>query len=842
MLNLAKIVKPWKEAGALSASLSLYGFWNERTLLTKSGDLGVVLRATGVDYESLDSGQQEYAVRRIESAMKSFDQGFHIYQYLFKRNRPAIPFAPHDDPIVDMVIGQRRDYFESKRDRLFEIEIFYVILLEGPRSKTGLLAALRRIPSDPQGALRELKAQFSSDQTKVILRKQIESDLEKLHSRAANFCRHLSDIMQVETLGQEQQFTFLRRLLNFDDWRIAGKPQASQFLDFQAVNSDIEAERDHLRIGSHYVRLLTMKESIAETRPMVLDKLLKIPSRFHVVTEWTPLSTAKVRGVIKSKKRHNNATKGSGGSASGDKKEKVAERDELIDESKQEDMEDLGECMKLLGKGHRIGDFSFTVVLHSLDYRTLNRDAGEFTSLFTDNDGVLFAETYNQLNALFATVPGNYAHNLRKLYLLNSNYADLSFLFTIHEGEKWNKHLAAEYLAVLETDNATPYYLNLHNGEVAHTLILGKTGSGKSFLLNFLLLSLQKYRPLCFLFDIGGSFRSLTEILGGAYLNVGQESRDFTINPFSLPPTPQNLQFLFSFFQVLIEGKEKRYPLDTKGERSLWDAVESIYSAPVEQRTVSTLAAIIGHPLSERLHRWTRAGQYGFLFDNVHDTLSFSHFQTFNFAGWGDDSAALEPLLFYILHRASQQITDTEALGTFKLFAIDEAWSFLQNETIRKYIMGAQQTWRKHNAAMVLATQSLKQLEDAGILPTVAEACPTKIFLTNPGMDREVYAEAFHLNDTELDLIAGLLPHGEMLVRKEQGSKKVRLTVDSVSYWIATNNAPDNLKKRDYFARYGVAEGIRRLAQDFPRERDASQAAPPKPKSRTETRSLTLAS
>src|SRR5439155_24708112 len=61
-----------------------------------------------------------------------------------------------------------------------------------------------------------------------------------------------------------------------------------------------------------------------------------------------------------------------------------------------------------------------------------------------------------------------------------SNYADTSFLFTVHPGDTWNGHLDCEYLAVLETDNATPYYLNLHEREVAHTLILGATGSGKT--------------------------------------------------------------------------------------------------------------------------------------------------------------------------------------------------------------------------------------------------------------------------------------------------------------------------------------------------------------------------
>ena len=65
------------------------------------------------------------------------------------------------------------------------------------------------------------------------------------------------------------------------------------------------------------------------------------------------------------------------------------------------------------------------------------------------------------------------------------------------------------------------------------------------------------------------------------------------------------------------------------------------------------------------------------------------------------------------------------------------------------------------------------------MLQIVSESCPTKIFLANPEMDRELYREAFHLNDTELELIAGLVPPGQMLIRKAQSSKKVQLNVDS---------------------------------------------------------------
>ena len=309
MLRLDKIIKPWKESAALNDHVNLYGFWNETVFLTKSGDVSTVLSIPGVDYESLDRSEQEYAVKRLEAALKVFGPGFHVYQYLFKSNRPDIPFATYGDPVVDAAIDQRRRFFDAKRDHLYQVEIFHCILLEGARSKTGVGAALARLFRDPAGAVGELKAQFINDSMKALLRTHIEHDVRRLDQQVQAFVRQLADFMQVEVLHQQGQLAFFRRLLNYDDWRVSGRPQSTQFLDYQVVNSDIEAERDHLRVGDHIVRVLTMKEAITETKPLVLDALLKIPANFYVVTEWTPLPADKARKEVNNRRRHFNMSK-----------------------------------------------------------------------------------------------------------------------------------------------------------------------------------------------------------------------------------------------------------------------------------------------------------------------------------------------------------------------------------------------------------------------------------------------------------------------------------------------------------------------------------------------------
>jgi type IV secretion system protein VirB4 len=81
---------------------------------------------------------------------------------------------------------------------------------------------------------------------------------------------------------------------------------------------------------------------------------------------------------------------------------------------------------------------------------------------------------------------------------------------------------------------------------------------------------------------------------------------------------------------------------------------------------------------------------------------------------------------------------------------LDEAWRFIQHPTLRAYVQDGLKTWRKHNAAMILATQTVDDFASVDLLRTIVESCPTKLLLANPAVDRRHYAELFQLNEMEL--------------------------------------------------------------------------------------------
>src|SRR6266853_2352607 len=812
MLKLKRIFKNYQDTGAFNELVNLYGFIDHSVFLTKTGALGVTLEVRGVDYECLDQAALDQLTKRLESALKLFDENYRVYQYLFKRNNETIPYKLYGNPIVDTAIKNRIAYLGSKADTLFSLSVYYVVLYQGARPTRTLGNALASFPKRPMKALRELRAHFATKGQVVLFDREISNAQAALIQKARSFILQVSDFLAVRMLDKQEAFRVLKKTLNFHPDKLElAKLKYDTFLDYYLPESPVECHRGHLRVDDYYVKVLTLKEPSAQSFPLIFKRLLEVQANYYVVTEWKKEDSGTTRRTIQAKRRHFHNTKRSFYSQVN--MNDAAPQDALLDDSKESQVREVGDGIKEIElHGNYFGHFSLTVVIYDLELAKVDRACAEFYKVFSVHDAQLYEEKYNLLNAFLAAVPGNHVFNLRSLYLLNTNYADFSFLFTLHCGEPRNPHLRQEYLAVLETNHHTPYFLNLHYRDVAHTMILGRTGAGKSFLLNFLITNLQKYDPHTFIFDLGGSFESLTQLFGGSYVRVGLESKGFKINPFSLPPTKENLDFLALFLKVLIQG-QRAGELDPATERDLFHQVENLYAVDPALRTLGVLANTLGHDISSRLAKWTRGGQFGFLFDNAEDTISFSRFQFFDFQRMSQYPELLEPLLFYILHRANAVIADRQTTALFKAFFIDEAWVFLKNPSIQRYVVEALKTWRKHNAAMVLSTQSLDELKRSDILDVIIESCATKIFLANPDMDRDLYRRQFHLNENEVELISTLIPKQQFLIKTPELAKVANLTVDPKSYWLYTNDPFDNLKRKEAFDAHGFEKGLEVLAE-----------------------------
>ena len=156
MIRVGQIAKEYLEAGAMSSLIGLFGFVDEHTFLTKSGDLGVVFRVPGVDAECLDHAERDHIARRFEGAMRSLDERFRLYQYLLKHDHASIPHRHYDNPVVEQAISNRTAFLNTKSEDLYTLDIFFVLMYEGWQRAGASQSKLRALVNRPQSAIPEM--------------------------------------------------------------------------------------------------------------------------------------------------------------------------------------------------------------------------------------------------------------------------------------------------------------------------------------------------------------------------------------------------------------------------------------------------------------------------------------------------------------------------------------------------------------------------------------------------------------------------------------------------------------------------------------------------------------
>jgi type IV secretion/conjugal transfer VirB4 family ATPase len=403
-------------------------------------------------------------------------------------------------------------------------------------------------------------------------------------------------------------------------------------------------------------------------------------------------------------------------------------------------------------------------------------------------------EQWNALEAFLGTLPGIAHAQVRRPMLSSRNFSDFIPTTSVWTG---TMHCPSPLyppdsppLAYVSTARTTPFALNIHVGDVGHTLIAGATGGGKSALMGFLLAQHRRYpgaRQI--VLDVGYSHYTLCAAVEGKHYDLAAEG--LRLCPLAHIDDPMERQWAETWVASLAEARG----LDPRQFREhIYLALEGL-AASGSPRSLSALAMQgLPHELREAILTYTVANSALPILDGERDEIELSDFTCFELQALQDlGPALLRPLLEYLFHAIG-----TACKGQPTILAVEEVWRFLDNPQAAEALNEWLRTMRKRNVAVVFASQSISDLAECKISNALLGSCLTKIYVANP--------EAESPSEMAQYLRAGLTPwQCKMLARatrkrdyyivSPEGRRMIELELGAVSRCFVGVSAHNDIKR-----------------------------------------------
>jgi type IV secretory pathway VirB4 component len=423
------------------------------------------------------------------------------------------------------------------------------------------------------------------------------------------------------------------------------------------------------------------------------------------------------------------------------------------------------------------------------------------------------SETLAQKRIYIGTLPGMAEETKREQECLTLHAADL-----LPVEVPWQGLTSAAIL--LETPSRqmvpfSPFDANLGD---ANMLIMAKSGGGKTFMAQLLLLMLGRTGTQISILERGDSYRPLVELMGGRVIDINLDGNE-TLNPWDLPqgekaPSKEKIAFLKNLTRHMIgdaPGSDttlvdnviseaigrtyKRVGLryanpvptfsDLRDELAQWQDEEKMQRAVDEAK----LAAI-------KLRTWTEKGIYSRLFDRHTNIRTENDWLFFNVEGLGSDPH-LETAMSMLIANAMADRASGKS-GRPSITVLDECWSLLDSPVLAPEVVQLFRTARKRNSSVWGISQTLEDFVGTSTQPRphgpgIVKNANTKLIGQQPG-DMSALENQLHLNDVALSAIKRFSsPHkgryAEMLLvigEKSETTQTVRLVPTPVDYWICT--------------------------------------------------------
>lgn len=775
-------------------------------LQTKTGKLFSVLELETQDPECQEVSTRDRKARVWEKALRCLPPSCRLRIYQIKEEAPAIVIrSSYPNEAAAWLHQAHHHAVEKRAGELHHIRTVVVVELN--------------LHSEKQptsfGVVRWWRSRFSQTALTKELEVQLTKDCQTLRSLITSFTELCGEDFPLRVLPPGEAYVLLQQLHNpAVDHRLEGGHVVADFLDVALSRSSVECHATHLKVGEWFVSTLALKMTPAMTEADLTEHLRAVRGRWTIAMECRRVDDIAARQLIELRQRQHWSNRSRYVLKTSLRDNPNEER--LKNHTAYANVEDAGLALEALEReGHSLFECSFTIVAYARSEAELRQLVSEIIRALNRRDVVVLEETLNRPASYFAHFPGNHAWNVRYLHLFDSTIADLTPLFAPGRGDTWNPHLRDWPLTVLETRMGTPSGVNLHAGDVGHTLVLGVPGAGKSSATNHFLSQFQQYHPLVFGLDVGGSYKPLTQFCGGSYFELDPERQPFHLAPFALPLNANTRPQLGTWVKLLINRNATQIP--TEDEQEIDQGIVSLYALDPALRTLSTLASILPARVAKHLRPWTGDGPYARFFDHnsACDNFTVRDFQFYDFRGLSEFPEVLGPFVYLLSCRIEQVIADPALRDRLKILVSDETWRLVGHDAIRdRLLREGLKTWRKYNGVVLLVTQSTSDLTSTNLFEVIADSCPTKIFLAQPELDEAIYARLFHLNPVELRLLRELRPKGELLLKQPHRSQVLTLHLDPKSYWLFTTNPYEAKRRDEVFAAHGIEQGLTLLTQE----------------------------
>ncbi len=806
-MNINNELADFEAAGALAEELPWWGWLEDgRSCLTRAGELMTIARLTPSVLDGQTPEQLDRVVDRWQRMLSGVDSRTRLYFYLLRR---PIQFEDQGDDEASSVAAlgrrKRRAFLEKRVQNVSA----YVAWAHDP----GLSAVTTQKTGGPwwMAYAKNWMARRRNQHESVYLESSIAAAAGSFRQLVEASRALVDDLTPIQVLDAPQASLVLNELTNRPGSFWAGATGSG--MNWRLAVSELEAERRNLRLDGEPVILYSLLSPPGAAKANLLQALYRLDATMTVTLEWRPRGLDTARRKIRGAQRHYFSKRYSMSAAV---QETEGSATAMVDTAAAAESERLGDALvELETDGIAYGDLALTVALHGPLSETESLD-GDIRRIFTSHDAKVIREGYGQLPAWFSRMPAQpRRRQCRSVFVSAGAVASMAPIFGPPVGTPRSGHLKKAALAVLETQWRTPYYYDLFKGDVGHTLVLGATGAGKSFALNFLLVQALQYDPRILILDLGGSYRWLTQFLGGGYMELspeGDTGGGFRLRPFSLPAGERTFGFLAGWIARLL--RIGGWTLGGEDPSEIRARVEDIYAFAPARRTLGVLVRSLPSKMWPAMGRWHGDGAWGRYFDNAADgdDLNFEDWQVIDMAGAAEHEDLCEAALFYLLERLRLSLENPDETARVKLMVVDEAWRYLQDPAVLSYLAEAAKTWRKKNAALIIATQSAVDVTGTAGAEALLESMPTKLFLANPDLPDKA-AETFRLNPSEVNTIRGLIPKRELYLRRTDAAGILRLEVDPASYWLYTSSPVDAHKRAEAVREYGLVEAIEHLSR-----------------------------